>query len=307
MLRHRLTYGPLLILLLAALLALDAWIDGLEVPGLRAVTGRDTPPPGVVVFLVVTAVSFLATREMAAILIANGIKASKRVMCAASLLGLAVSCFIPGHAPPLDAAAAVSTAAILVLLGALAFHARHRSVEGVVAAAGGTLLAFVYLGLMFGFLLAIRRDHSVMVLGWVILVTKACDIGAYFTGKTIGRHKMIPWLSPGKTWEGLAGGVAASSLVGAGGVWLLQRLGDESLPGVASAAVASALFGLIGQAGDLIESLFKRDAGMKDAGSSLPGFGGLLDVLDSPLLVAPAAYWWLTVFGNSGATGAATL
>jgi phosphatidate cytidylyltransferase len=168
---------------------------------------------------------------------------------------------------------------------------------GVVASAGGTLLAFVYLGLMSGFLLAIRREHSVWVLAWVILTTKACDIGAYFAGRSLGRHKLISWLSPGKTWEGLAGGLVASAVIGAAGLALVRRV-EPGLPPWWTGFIAGALFGLTGQFGDLIESLFKRDAGIKDASSVLPGFGGVLDVLDSPLMVAPVAYWWLFVAGT---------
>jgi phosphatidate cytidylyltransferase len=105
---------------------------------------------------------------------------------------------------------------------------------------------------------------------------------------------LIPWLSPGKTWEGLIGGIVLAAAVGAGGVLvLLQVIPGDSLPSLAGAAVAGAFAAVIGQLGDLIMSLFKRDAGRKDSGHSIPGFGGVLDVLDSPLLVMPFAVWWL--------------
>ena len=150
---------------------------------------------------------------------------------------------------------------------------------------------------MFGFLLAIRRHHEVWTVLWVLMVTKSCDIGAYFTGRAIGRHKLIPWLSPGKTWEGLLGGIVVASLVGAGGAWLLQQGRIEPAPGVWLGALAGLLFANVGQAGDLMASMLKRDAGVKDSGNTLPGMGGLIDVLDSPLLVFPAAYWLLTFAG----------
>jgi len=166
-----------------------------------------------------------------------------------------------------------------------------------VGAAGGTLLAYVYLGLMLGFIVAIRREHSGWLLLWVLVATKSCDIGAYFAGRAFGRHKLIVWLSPGKTWEGLAGGVAVSSLVGGLGVYALRAIDPETLIGPAFGALAGCVFGLVGQMGDLIASLFKRDAGIKDAGAVLPGFGGVLDVLDSPLLVLPVAYWLIKAAG----------
>lgn len=285
-----------MIALIVGVCFFDQWVEGATLPRWLSwvLGGRATAPPGMGVFLLAVAFCILGARELAAIMRANGIEASKRITTTAALIGLLVSSIIPATTAPTGPAFA--TAAIAVLLISLAFHSRRRSVEGVVASAGGTLLAFVYLGLMFGFVLAIRREHSVWVLSWVVLTTKACDIGAYFTGRAVGRHKLISWLSPGKTWEGLAGGVVLAAAVGAGGLaWL--RASEGGLPPVWAGAVGGAVFGLTGQLGDLIESLFKRDAGMKDSSSILPGFGGVLDVLDSPLLAVPVAYWWLRAFG----------
>ncbi|MHC4589988.1 MAG: phosphatidate cytidylyltransferase, partial [Planctomycetota bacterium] len=127
-------------------------------------------------------------------------------------------------------------------------------------------------------LLALRRSHSAWIVVGVVVATKACDTGAYFTGRAVGRHKLIPWLSPGKTWEGLIGGVALATAVGL------------------ALAAASRL-------GDLAVSLFKRGAGMKDSSTMLPGLGGVLDVLDSPLMVAPVAYWILTLALSNSVPG----
>lgn len=278
---------------------LDQWAEGAPLPAWAKplFLGRSAAPPGIGVFLLGVFISIWASRELAAIMKANGIEASKRITTSAAITGLLVSCLIPSNIPAITAAAIVCSAAIAMLLLALVFYSRKRSVEGVVAAAGGTLLSFVYLGLMFGFLLAIRREHSVWTLAWVILTTKACDIGAYFTGRSFGKHKLILWLSPGKTWEGLAGGLAFSALVGVLGLMIIRPYDPSGgLPPTWTGALAGAIFGLTGQLGDLIESLFKRDAGMKDASSVIPGFGGVLDVLDSPLMVAPIAYWWLWCF-----------
>jgi phosphatidate cytidylyltransferase len=293
--RQRLLLGPVLIAVLLLVAWLDQRVEGAPLASfLRPILGgRDTVPPGLMIFFLAAALCFLAVRELATIMLAKGLPASKRIMTSAALLGLLVSCMVPWSTPGHVGALVVSSAAVLVLLSSLLFHSRHRSVEGVIAAAGAELLAFVYLGLMFGFVLAIRREHPVWVLLWIILVTKSCDIGAYFTGKSVGRHKLIPWLSPGKTWEGLAGGLVLAAAVGGAGAWALRvYAGVPDIP-VWSGLAAGAVFGVTGQLGDLIESLFKRDAGIKDAGAVLPGFGGVLDVLDSPLLVAPVAYWWL--------------
>jgi phosphatidate cytidylyltransferase len=185
----------------------------------------------------------------------------------------------------------------LVLVGSLAYYARHRRVEGLVAAAGGALLAYAYIGVLLGFVCAIRREHVVWTLVWVLLVTKACDVGAYFTGRAIGKTKLAPWLSPGKTWEGLWGGVAFSSFIGGLGAWLLSGWSGEVIP-VWFGLAAGVVFAVVGQLGDLLASLLKRDAGRKDMGHSLPGFGGVLDVLDSVLLVAPVAFWSLRLLNG---------
>lgn len=128
----------------------------------------------------------------------------------------------------------------------------------------------------------------------ILLVVKFTDIGAYFGGRSLGKRKLIPWLSPGKTWEGLACGLATAAIVGliCALVWrhaLSTLKWDKAL-------LFGVIIGGVGQLGDLLESLFKRDAEVKDSGNFIPGFGGLLDVIDSPLLAAPAAYLLFSLF-----------
>jgi len=294
-LRHRLILGPVLIAALIAALALDEWIDRLSTPGGLAFLPLDeTLPPGLVVGPVMGLLSLVGAWELTRILRGNSVAASSRVLGGSAIVGLATTALVAEPASGLRGVALATTAATGVLIGSLAFYSRRRSFEGVMSAAGGAVLAFVYLGLMAGLLVAIRREHSAWTLLWVLAVTKSCDIGAYFAGRAIGRHRLIAWLSPGKTWEGLAGGMVVAAGVGAGGLVAFPALVEV---GGWSAAVwgaaAGAVFGLVGQGGDLAASLFKRDAGVKDSSSILPGFGGVMDVLDSPLLVAPAAYWWL--------------
>lgn len=293
-LRYRLLFGPVLIAAVVLVAWLDEWLEGRPLgPFLQSIfRGQETAPAGIAIFMAAIAISFFASRELSSILKDKGIRASRRVNTTAAIAGLLVSTLIPADLPAMVAIAIVASAAVAVLLFSLLFHSRRRSIEGIVAAAGGTLLCFVYLGLMFGFVLAIRRLESAWLLLWILLVVKSCDIGAYFTGRSIGKHKLILWLSPGKTWEGLAGGVVLAALVGAGGLWVLGGLGHR-VPAVWTGFFAGLLFGMTGQAGDLIASMFKRDAGLKDSSRLLPGFGGVLDVLDSPLLVAPVAFWWV--------------
>jgi phosphatidate cytidylyltransferase len=113
---------------------------------------------------------------------------------------------------------------------------------------------------------------------WVFIVTWSTDIGAYFAGRRFGKRKLAPTISPGKTVEGLWGGMAAAALLGA--TWVLSTDLNWALIPLAP------LFAVAAQAGDLFESKMKRTAGIKDSGSWLPGHGGLLDRLDGLVPVA---------------------
>ncbi len=170
---------------------------------------------------------------------------------------------------------------------------------GAIRRIGVSLLAVCYLGVCAAVVLDIRMQFGLKAFVLFLLAVKATDIGAYFTGSAIGRHKMAPRLSPGKSWEGLAGGLVFSAAVAAGFIMIVDRLGGtEDVGGritPLSAACFAAAVGLFGQIADLCESALKRDAGIKDAGASAGPFGGVLDVVDSPLLAAPVAYVFLAL------------
>ncbi|MFL6830836.1 MAG: phosphatidate cytidylyltransferase, partial [Sphingomicrobium sp.] len=117
-----------------------------------------------------------------------------------------------------------------------------------------------------------RVAHGLDLLLWVFLVTWSTDIGAYFVGRAIGRKKLAPSISPGKTVEGLYGGIAAAALIG--GAWVLAMALPRPL------LILAPAFAIAAQAGDLFESWMKRRAGVKDSGTWLPGHGGVLDRLD---------------------------
>lgn len=269
---------------------LDAWLDGVASPWWSG-----TLPPGMVIAPAAVVVAVLAALELKALLIGTGIQASRVVTCGTAVLGIAVAALVPTEEDGVTGAAIVSFAVGSVLVGSLVFYGASRKVEGMIASAGGALFSFCVLGLMLGFVVTLRREHEVWVVLWVLLVTKSSDIGAYTVGMAIGRHKLIPWLSPKKTWEGLAGAVLFASLLGLGGAELLRFFGVEGVPGPLLAWLLGGFFALLGQAGDLVASVLKRDAGAKDSGQSIPGFGGVLDVIDSLLLSLPVAYWLLPV------------
>ena len=169
---------------------------------------------------------------------------------------------------------------------------------------GGTLFGILYVGPLWNFLtklLLFGRPVAVEGIWWTgrwlllyaVFAAKFTDIGAYVIGCSFGRHKLIPRISPGKSWEGVFGGVLVGTLVGTLYVWALRDLlapvgltWTRALPlGVALSVCAVV--------GDLTESLFKRAANVKDSGGVIPGMGGILDVLDSILFTAPAVYLFL--------------
>lgn len=127
---------------------------------------------------------------------------------------------------------------------------------------------------------------------YLVVVTKFTDIGAYLIGTTLGRHKMIPRISPKKTWEGTAGGIAFAI----GGAWLcfrfLPQLVADGLTPVHT-VVLGLLVGVAAVIGDLAESLIKREAGVKDSSTILPGHGGCLDMIDSLLFTAPLLFVYM--------------
>jgi phosphatidate cytidylyltransferase len=143
-------------------------------------------------------------------------------------------------------------------------------------------LGIVYAGLPILSLLLIRtQENGVVLTLWALALVWACDIGAYFAGRTIGGPKLAPSISPAKTWAGLAGGVALASVLG------LAMHMAYGLP--LRLTLATPVLAVVAQMGDLFESSLKRRAGVKDSGTILPGHGGVMDRLDGVVPVAPLA------------------
>jgi phosphatidate cytidylyltransferase len=176
---------------------------------------------------------------------------------------------------------------------------RYREPGSVVPRLGTTVLAAAYLGLLPCFFVQIRfieTGYTGLMLAITILVPKCNDVSAFFTGTFIGRTKMTPLLSPKKTWEGFAGGMFGGTLVSVV-VSLVASAFDVTVfrGGILEAIAFGLVVGIAGVLGDLAESLIKRDCQTKDASRDIPGFGGLLDVIDSVLFAAPIAYLWFTL------------
>lgn len=183
---------------------------------------------------------------------------------------------------------------ILFVLGLCLRQFFSRSSTSGILAISTTLFGLMYVPWLINFIQKINffpNIEGTYYVMYFIVVTKFSDMGAYITGSLIGRHKMIPRISPGKTWEGLGGAVVFST----GASLLFAHLIGAHLFGMTPmhAIILGITLSLSAVIGDLIESIFKREAGIKDSGRFFPGIGGILDLLDSLLFNAPLMYLYL--------------
>lgn len=290
MIRTRLVVGTLLALGAAGVL----WVDT------RLASSGYAWFPCLLGFVGVA--GFLASRELVRLF--PPVFRPPEALVVGGVLGLLLANWYPalaeGSAANTAGPPAASPWAVLVgvlvgvfLVAFLGEMSRYRGEPGAaIPRLALTLLALVYLGLLPAFFIQVRwlaePDTSAVMLALVVFVPKGNDIGAFFTGTFWGRHKMTPILSPKKTWEGFAGGM----LTGVGVAVGLSFLAPVFHNGMGEAIGFGLAVGLAGVLGDLAESLIKRDCQTKDASHTIPGFGGILDVIDSVLLAAPVGYLW---------------
>ncbi len=170
-----------------------------------------------------------------------------------------------------------------------------------VASIAGTLLIVAYVGLLGSFLVQMRwldgSKHGLLPLAYLIATAKGADIGAYTVGRIAGRHKLWPSVSPNKTIEGAVGGLCFALCATLGIEAFAQSSASLTGLGWPAAVCFGLVIGVVAQLGDLMESMIKRDCQRKDASSAVPGFGGVLDILDSLLFSAPVAYLLWLCFG----------
>jgi phosphatidate cytidylyltransferase len=180
---------------------------------------------------------------------------------------------------------------LLTIATLVAATLRGAPFDKMIASSGATMLGVLYVVLLGGYLVALRTGFeerlSAHLLSFFFLVLMGSDTGAYYVGRAMGKHKLAPKISPGKTWEGVAGGVvAALALAAVAHFWFFKELPLKwALP-------LAAVMAVLGILGDLTESALKRGAGAKDAAKILPGHGGALDRLDSLLFNAPLLYYF---------------
>lgn len=154
-----------------------------------------------------------------------------------------------------------------------------------------TLLGILYISWLFSFIIKIKfLPHGTLLAAFLLLVTKGGDIGAYIIGSLVGKHTLIPRISPKKTVEGVIGGLVFSFILA---VASKAYLGFVHFGHIAALGI---LLGVLGQIGDLSESLIKRDCGVKDTGFYFPGLGGAMDILDSLLFTTPIFYYYIKIF-----------
>jgi phosphatidate cytidylyltransferase len=194
-----------------------------------------------------------------------------------------------------QAAAWVAGVFLFVSLLVELFHGK----PGAIANLSASVAGFFYVSL-FSFFIPIRElplneGWPYAAGGWILLMTVltiwVCDTAAYFVGSSFGRHKLFPRVSPKKTWEGALAGFISAPLI----AWFIQSRSLPMLKTLDSVWIGL-LIGVFAQIGDLTESVFKRDAGVKDSSDLLPGHGGMLDRFDAPIMVAPVVYAYMMWF-----------
>lgn len=189
---------------------------------------------------------------------------------------------------------------VVVMAAFVAESLRFERPGGAVASIAGTILVVAYVGLLGTFIVQMRWlegcRHGLIPLAMLIATAKGADVGAYTVGRLMGRRKLWPALSPNKTVAGGVGGLAFAALGALVVEGIARHLGLTAL-GWIGAVAFGLVVGITAQLGDLMESMVKRDCGQKDASAVVPGFGGVLDVLDSLLFAAPVAYGFWAFLG----------
>jgi phosphatidate cytidylyltransferase len=250
------------------------------------------------VFVVLTSAAILmGVFEFWLLAAKQQIRADAAAGSLSSLALLAIFYFTrPGELPDL---LVIQMILILLTIGSLvAAMLRGAPFDRMITAAGVTVLSVMYVVFLGGHLIALRVGFAAPLsrhlLSFFFLVIMGSDAAAYYGGRTFGRHKLAPSISPGKTWEGAVAGMLASLLVAAvAHYWFFPELPTRY------ALVLAAAMNVIGVLGDLTESALKRSAGAKDTAQILPGHGGVLDRMDSLLFNAPVIYYFARLYFKS--------
>lgn len=278
MLKYRLIFGTLMTVFFAAIVVFDGWLDGT----LTASIADDKAVQGTILCILIALLVIPAQLELSKLAAAKNLKIFSPISIIASIL-FAASWYWP-QLVEISPAIYLLFLSAFSLLGLLLYQYIRYGTSAVLANCGANYFSIIYLGLLSAFVLAVRIDFGPWALLMFVFVVKSADIGAYSFGRLFGKHKFSPKISPGKSWEGMAGAVVTATIVA------VLFASSCDIMAWWSAVIFGFCFAFIGQIGDLAESMIKRDAEQKDSANNVPGFGGILDILDSPLLAAPFAY-----------------
>jgi phosphatidate cytidylyltransferase len=277
MLKYRLVFGTLMTALFAALVIFDGWLDG----SLTA-SAADKPVQGTLLCILIALLVIPAQMELSKLAAAKNLKIFTPLAIIASIL-FATTWYWP-QLVRIEPRLYLCFTSAFTLMTLLLYQYIRCGTSEVLANCGASFFSIIYLGLLGAFALAVRIDFGPWALLMFVFVVKSADIGAYSIGSIFGKHKFSPKISPGKSWEGMAGAVVTAVIVA-----ILFAISCDIMVWWL-AAIFGFCFAFLGQMGDLAESLMKRDAKQKDSANRVPGFGGILDILDSLLLTAPFAY-----------------
>ena len=282
MLKYRLFFGTLMTVFFTAVVILGGWLDG----SLTASGADDRTVQGTILCILICALIIPAQFEFSKLATAKNLKIFTSVTIIASILFAGTWYWL--QLISISPEIYVFFLSAFSLFGLVSCQYICHGTSGIIANCGANYFSIIYLGLLSGLVLAVRIDFGIWPLLMFIFTVKSADIGAYAVGSLFGRHKFSPKISPGKTWEGMVGSIATAMIVA-----ILFAVSCDIM-GWWLAAIFGFCFAFAGQFGDLVESMLKRDAEQKDSAKRVPGFGGILDIIDSPLLGAPFAYLFFT-------------
>ncbi len=286
MLKYRLIFGTLMTVFFTSVVILDGWLDG----SLTISTSDDLSIKATFLCILVVLLIIPALLELSRLAAAKKVKVFTLLSIIGAILFASYRYWMQFIVIPSGLLLLFISA--FVLLSLLLGQYLHHGTSGVIANCGASYFCIAYLGILSSFVLAVRIDYGLWSLLMFIFVVKFADIGAYAFGSMFGKHKFSPNISAGKTWEGMAGAVVTSSIVAV----LFAISFDIMFWWLA--VIFGICFAFIGQFGDLAESMMKRDAEQKDSAKKVPGFGGILDIIDSPLIAAPFAYLFFYFLAN---------
>jgi len=261
-----------------SLMLVDGWLDG----SLTLPESDDETFRGAIFFIFVLLLLIPAHLELSRLASFKGLNSLPLVSGVISVL-LVTAVYMQQFYPRFSLLV-LGLVPVFGLFAMVYYYYLRFGFSGLLSSCGTGCFSIIYLGGLACFALQTRIEFGLWAFLMYVSVVKCADIGAYTFGRLFGKHKFSPVISPGKTWEGMGGAVIFACVTGFLFAYLCNIISGWF------GILFGIIFALTGQLGDLIESLLKRDTRQKDSASSLPGFGGLLDLLDSPLAAAPVAY-----------------